>query len=153
MSDFRMAWSDEFGAIDLVVSDTDIELDEGLETAALVSRAAHRRAREEDALIDENDRRGWWGDAFSEVEGDQIGSRLWLLERGLLTPQYEVQAGEYERQAFAWMTEDGVAADVAVTVTTDDTAQSATTVITITRPSGDTAEFRYTSQWEATIAV
>jgi len=153
VSDYRLAYSEEFGALDLVVEDDDLSLDEGLETADLVSLYCHRRAANEDVVADESDRRGWWGDTFAEEPGDQIGSRLWLLERGLLTPDYGSQAARYAEEALAWMVSDGVAESASAVATTNGATRSAELLITISRPSGDTVEFRFSSLWESTLAV
>jgi phage gp46-like protein len=43
-----------------------------------------RRAKPEDDVQDKSDLGGWWGDAYPDVPGDELGSRLWTLQgRGM----------------------------------------------------------------------
>jgi len=89
----------------------DLESDGGLETAIIISLFTDRRANEDDALPDSNnlDRRGWWGDLTSSIENDQIGSRLWLLEREKTTPNVVIRAKQYAEESLQWLIDDGVA--------------------------------------------
>jgi phage gp46-like protein len=68
------------------------------------------------------DRRGWWADEFAAVEGDRIGSRLWLLDRSKRTNETVLRAKQYVREALAWMLEDKVVASIDVDVDTTDKA-------------------------------
>jgi len=94
----------------------DLESDRGLETAVIISLFTDRRANEDDALPDSNnlDRRGWWGDLTSNIENDQIGSRLWLLEREKTTPNVVIRAKQYAEEALQWLIDEGVAMKVEV---------------------------------------
>lgn len=90
-----------------------IALTSGLETPVLISLFTDRRARPSD---DVPLRRGWWGDAHSRVDGDQIGSLLWLLERHPLTPATLRRAEVFARDALQWLKDDGLAKSIAVTI-------------------------------------
>jgi phage gp46-like protein len=105
----------------------DIELDEeitlidgldedgGIETAVVLSLFTDRRAQPGDPLPDDTaGRRGWWGDAFPAIEGDRIGSRLWLLSREKQVPAVLARAREYALEALQWMIDDGIAESVNV---------------------------------------
>lgn len=68
----------------------DLQGDDGLMTAVIISLFTDARAHDDDPLPDErvgvsSDRRGWWGDCLPDAQGEQtlesIGSRLWLLWR------------------------------------------------------------------------
>jgi len=153
MSDIALIWNQDLGGMDLAIVEDDIATDAGLETAVLISLFSDRRAADEDVLLDPEDKRGWWADQFAEVEGDQIGSRLWQLERSLLTPDVEVQTDVKVREALAWMIADRIAATIDVEVTTDDERKLLCLSITINQPSGEAINFRFASVWEAQNAI
>ena len=46
--------------------------------------------------------RGFWGDALSAT-GEQIGSRLWLLEGAPVTPETARRAEQYASEALAYL--------------------------------------------------
>lgn len=80
-----------------------LQRDDGLGTAILISLFTDRRVTADEA---EGDRRGWIGDALSEIEGDRIGSRLWLLKREKATEDTRQRAIEYSAEALAWMEDE-----------------------------------------------
>lgn len=117
MPDFRLDWTGRRLAGDLVRDGARFAEDGGLETAVLLSLFTDRRAGDDDELPDgSRDRRGYWGDGISEVEGDRYGSRLWLLRRAKLTNETVNRAREYVLEALEWMREDGVASEIRVVV-------------------------------------
>jgi len=93
-----------------------LESDDGLQTAIVISLFTDRRADPSDlpASASGEDRRGWWGDSFADVEGDRIGSRLWLLARAKKTQSTLLRARDYTKEALQWLIEDGVAREVNV---------------------------------------
>lgn len=111
MTDIRLIMDSDAQALDLVLSGAELELDDGLQTAVLVSLFSDRRAADDEAVGD-GDRRGWWGDVYPAVEGDRTGSRLWLLRRAKATAETAAKIREYAREALAWLVEDGVAASI-----------------------------------------
>lgn len=95
------------GAGGLTVISSDLERDPSFETAILISLLTDKRAREYDILPDPHGSpRGWWADA---VQRDEIGSKLWLLERSKLDARATERAEHYVLDALSWMIEDGVA--------------------------------------------
>ena len=101
---------------DIKLNDNDAELDYGLTTAVLVSLYTDRRATVDDNIPDGTDnRRGWWGDSIAEIEGDRIGSRLWLLDRSKTVQDNLNRAKDYIEESLEWMVEDGIAAAIEVT--------------------------------------
>lgn len=112
---------------DLAIRNGDIATDNGLLAAVLVSLFTDRRANADDVLPDDaqgrasaagagrpgaagtGDRRGWWADAWPEIDGDLIGSRLWLLSREKQLPDVLQRAQVYAEEALAWLAEDGIA--------------------------------------------
>jgi phage gp46-like protein len=127
----------------------DLARDDGLETAVLLSLFLDRRAESGDALPSgETDHRGWWADAFPVIEGDQIGSRLWLFDRSKETP---AALGKYEqaaREALTWLIEDRVAQKLEVVAEVLRPGVWALTV-TIFRPQVDPVTFRFNNVWAA----
>lgn len=131
---------------DLVRDGGQFEVDDGLETAVLISLFTDRRAEADDTLPDGgSDRGGWWGDDYADVAGSRIGSRLWLLRRSKATQSVVQAAKRYAEEALAWMVEDGVAKSVTVIA---ERVQSAVLGIQvqITR-TGDRAA-KYNRLWE-----
>ncbi len=116
--DIKISWDSILIKGDFLFEDNDLVSDDGLQTAAIISLFTDRRARDDDALPDTvlGDRRGWWGDLASpEVEEDEIGSRLWLLEREKTLPEVLIRAEQYAKGALQWMIDDEVAASISVT--------------------------------------
>ena len=96
---------------DISVVAGDLASDRGLQTALLLSLFVDRRASREELErfgMPLDDPRGWWGDNHPEVEGDQYGSKLWLLERAKQTQDTLNFARETSRESTEWMFEDGV---------------------------------------------
>lgn len=118
-----------------------------LARAVAISLFAWRRARPDDRLPGTT-RNGWWGDTWPDVEGDRIGSRLWLLSREVLSQDVLLRAEEYAREALAWLVEDGIAAGVSVSATRLglDKMEIATQ---ITQPDGSSTDIRMTALWSA----
>lgn len=112
MSDIALVIVDN--CYDLALENGDLKQDEGFETAVSISLFTDRRVTEEDLAEGDTEKRGWWGDTIPEVDQDQIGSKLWLLEREKTTEETRVKAEGYCREALAWMIEDGVATTIQV---------------------------------------
>jgi phage gp46-like protein len=125
MPDLSLSFSPEIFGFDLALisaGDTiDIQGDDGLLTAVIISLFTDRRANEDDPLPDErigvpSDRRGWWGDTITEEEArDPIGSRLWLLSREKDQALVVARAQQYADEALAWLTRDHHVARLSVT--------------------------------------
>lgn len=94
-----------------------IALNSGLETPVFTSLFGDRRARPSD---DVPDKRGWWGDAFSPIDGHQSGSLLWLLERAPRSPQNLRRAQNFATDALDWLKRIGLAKTITVTVEPHD---------------------------------
>lgn len=106
---FSFDWAFDLAGPGLAVED-------GLQSAVIISLFTDRRAEASDlpAGASGHDRRGWWGDSFAEVEGDRIGSRLWLLAREKQTQATLLKARDYGREALQWLLDDGIAQGVLV---------------------------------------
>lgn len=92
---------------------SDFEADE-LAQAVLISLFSWRKSAADDG-VKAPDRQGWWGDTFAVVDGDRIGSRLWLLQRQKVLPATLKRAEAYAREALKWLTDDAVVSRVEVT--------------------------------------
>jgi phage gp46-like protein len=138
---------------DWAMAQPQLETDDGLQTAIILSLFSDRLAGDEDTLPDGGtDRRGWWGDSFADQAGDRIGSRLWLLEREKQTPAVLQRARDYARESLQWLLVDGVARSVEVDAEYPQLGMLALTV-TITRAQGGAARFRFDNIWGASNAV
>jgi phage gp46-like protein len=121
--------------------------DDGLETAVMISLFTDRRANADDVLPSGNDRRGWWGDALADVDGDRIGSRLWLLSREKQLSSVLTRAREYAIEALQWMVDDGVARAVnAEAIIVRQGVLGLT--IEVSRMDGSTARYRFERFWK-----
>lgn len=126
MTDLALVWDATAYAGDLRVDGADLGAEGGIRTAVLLSLLSDRRAESGDLPAGATDRRGWWGDTLAAVDGDRIGSRLWLLGREARRPGVVRRAEEYAREALAWLLDDGVAERV------DVAAEDAAGVLLIT---------------------
>lgn len=134
MSDLRLTWNDENGAADLTYTAGDLVVDDGLETAILLS-------------LFTGSEDGWWGDEFPVVEGDVFGSGLWEVARAVSTPPTVRRAQELAEAALAWLVTDGVASSVTVVATAQ--ASVLYYAITVARPQEAPAVYRYAYNWQA----
>lgn len=96
----------------------DLVKDVGLESAVIISLFTDKRASEDDDRPDKGgSKRGWWGDQASpEVENDEIGSHLWLLERAKTTDVTITRAKQYAKEALQWMVDDNIVSKIEVEV-------------------------------------
>jgi phage gp46-like protein len=170
MSDIALVFDPVTGAFDIALDGPDLLMDDGLETAVIVSLFTNRRADPDDVLPDEpsstgrrsGDRQGWWGDWYSDdalaafragvgtlqPPTDRCGSRRWLLAREKQTGDVLQRVVDYDKEALQWMIDDGVAA--AVDVLASYPARGVLREeITITRPDGTAANYQFDTQWAA----
>lgn len=142
-----------YGA-DLKLSGLDIARDDGLETAVIISLFSDRRALPEQVPVElqNDDRRGWWGDVLPAVQGDQTGSHLWLLTREKQTQSTLARAQQYARDALQWMIDDKVARqiDVSAAYAAQGVMQL---MVDIYRPTGEITRYRYNYEWAAQAAA
>ena len=97
---------------DIGVEKGDLIKDEGLETAVIISLFTDQRVTIEELPDLIENQKGWWGDAITEIDGDQIGSKLWLLSA---SKNIDENIGKYEtycNDALQWMIDDGLAQNV-----------------------------------------
>jgi len=150
--DILIKWNSDLteGDFSFDKSIQDLESDESLETALIISLFSDRRAMEDDILPDPSnpDKRGWWGDLISD---DQIGSKLWLLSREKTIEDVLVRAKEYGQEALQWLINDGVAVKVAVEAKRQGEIGNDRLVIEakIYKIDGSVEAFNFELQWTA----
>lgn len=160
MSDIALIWNPAIGHGDFAVSQNDLTPDDGLRTALTLSLALDRAAQPGDTLPDgtiaKGGERGWWADEFADVDGDKIGSRLWLLERSKATPDIPPRAESYSREALQWILDDKVGTSLNVS---SDFIRAAGgkpigyfVAVEIPRPHQNPASFRFDHVWAAEAA-
>lgn len=133
---------------DLAVVCGDLAVGNDLSTAVMLSLFSDRRANEDDKIPDGIDPRGWWADA---MDGQLIGSRLWLLERARSLPETFALAKEYAEEALQWLIDDGIAAKVevaAVPMRGTDCDCVLSLRIQITKPDGKSLGWKYRYAWD-----
>jgi len=148
MADAAMVMT-EFGG-DLVLFGFDLERDDGLETAVIISLFTDRRASADQipSEYSQDDLRGYWGDINNASATDQTGSLLWLLAREKQLPQILSRAEQYCREALAWMIDDMVATTITITASFYSLGVMLLE-INIDRPAGPAVLYRYNYEWSA----
>lgn len=105
--DIALIYNADIDGLDISLDGVDLRADDSLATAAMLSLLCDRTAQPHE--VDTGaDRRGWWADAYADVEGDEFGSRLWLLDREKQLPEVVQRARRYVREALQWMVSDGL---------------------------------------------
>lgn len=112
----RIAYTPD--GFDLIKGVGRLEVDDGLETAVLLSLFTDAPATLDElaaaGLTREQNRGAWWGNDYPDVDGD-MGSKLWLLERAKRTDETLARARDYATEAVAWMITDGLASQIPIT--------------------------------------
>lgn len=113
----KLVYDNETQLADLVRDGGNLQTEEGFETAVFISLFTRRQALPDDVLPEPlSHREGFWADPYADVEGDLIGSRLWLLSRSKTTQEVMNQAKVYAEEALQWFIDDGAATSVEVIV-------------------------------------
>lgn len=116
-----------------------------LKTAALISLFTWRRAHPDDVLPDPRmGRKGCWIDA---LQGRQMGSRLWLLQREKQTRAVVLRAKEYAEESLQWLLDDGVCKSI--TVITEISAPGVLGMqVTFERDNAVNLKFQFDFAWQ-----
>lgn len=133
------------GCFDVEIKNGDVVRDDGLETAVTISLFTDRRVTEEEKPYLANSKRGYWGDLFSEIDGDKMGSRLWTLEREKRTTEVLRRAEDYTREALQWLIDDGVVLSISANASYDNN-KFINIDVKIIKPLGN--ESRYKILWD-----
>ena len=149
MSDIKTVFIDLEHGADYAIDALGLKVDDGLETAVIISLFTDRRANADDNIPDgSNDLRGWWADSFNAIENDKIGSRLWLLSREKQLTSVLVRAREYSEEALAWLVADGVAESVEV-ASSNPRMGILALAVSIYRPLQPVTQYRFETFWSA----
>lgn len=138
--DIQLIFDNQFFLGDLSAGEHDLNTDEGLKTAVFISLFTDKRA-----IVEGEAQRGWWGDSYPEVEGDEIGSKLWLLGREKVMQDVRIRAKEYAQEALEWLKEDGLVKAVSVTIESPQSSRNDALIIKVALQidSQTTHEFSY----------
>lgn len=149
--DIKVLFNSDTQEGDVVLDNGDLERDEGLSTAVMISLFTDRRAEDSDNY-DNNDKRGWWGDLIS---GEKIGSRLYLLNRSKSISKTEIKAKEYIYEALEWLIEDGIAMKININTWTfgDAWNRRLGALIEIYRTDGNNIAIKFDDLWSNTPVI
>jgi phage gp46-like protein len=126
MSDMALKWNGS--RADLDFGEFDINSDDSLKTTIILCVFTDKRHEGE---------RGCWTDSF---EDEEIGSKLWLIDREKKMADVPLRANEYVKDSLQWLIRDGVIKSVKVDSFIDD--QNLLQIpIWITKPNGSTSKF------------
>ena len=132
---------------DLTISGGELLVEDGLQTAIILSLFSDSRALDDDVLPSFNsDKRGWWGDSYADISGDRFGSRLWLLSRERQLPEVIAKVKIYADEALQWLIDDVVVNSFSVDVSIPSTGILSWTV-TINKPVAPSIQYQFTSFW------
>jgi phage gp46-like protein len=144
--DIALTWDPVNGRADFAMNatGTDLLMDDGLNTAVIISLFCDRLADASDVIPDgTTDRRGWWADTplpnAADTPGgtDLTGSGFWLRFPGLQTTENLRKVENDAKVALQWMIEDGIANSVTASAIYPDTPRNAMELtITIGLPDG-----------------
>jgi phage gp46-like protein len=126
----------------------DLRAEQGLATQVLIHLMTDARV-EQSELRDGDDNRGWFGDSFDVMDGEQpIGSRLWLLRRSALTDGVEIEAQDYAREALQPLLSQSAVARIDVAAVADRANSRLDLAVTIYGRNGEvTFDKRYELLW------
>ncbi|MGV2049010.1 phage GP46 family protein [Agrobacterium sp. 22-209-1] len=109
----------------------DFRAEQGLATQVLIHLMTDRRV-EESELRDGEENRGWFGDSFDRMDGeDLLGSRWWLLRRRSLYDGIETDAQDYALEALQPLIDQGAVTRVDAVATVDRSANTLECVVTL----------------------
>ena len=123
---------------------SDFEADE-LAQAVLISLFSWRKSNADDG-VDIPHRQGWWGDSFAVVQGDRIGSRLWLLQREKVTEITARRAEAYAEESLRWLIDDRILSRVEVKASRESASQITLSVVCC-KPNGERVETVFKNVW------
>lgn len=152
MTDIAILWSNDSFSGDIAVVDGRLATDDGLRTAMIVSLFTDARAGPDDRLPDEGaDPRGWWGNAFkpSDDAPEELGSKLWLLNREKLTPAVVERGRAYAYAALAWLKRAGIVSALTVRAAAIN-GQMLAIAVEIERPEGPARQI-FDFVWERSL--
>lgn len=137
---------DDHGIYDLQIDGHDFASSYGFETAVSVSLFTDSRAPAVQ-VQDAQRRRGWVGNITTAIIQRELGGLLWILDQTRITQDTLNYARSFAQDSLQWMTDDGIARSVEVSVSRDQ-LRGITIGITIT--TIDNTILRYITLWRST---
>jgi phage gp46-like protein len=128
--------------VDLVIENGDLKADDTLETAVLISIFSDRYQNPTELPDGDDDPRGWWADRLSQPLNDELGSLVWISERGKTDTETLNRIEESIRDSLQWLIDDGIAQTVTVTSVREG-KEKAVFSVKIPRPQGDNIPFKF----------
>ena len=135
---------DGFGIGNIELTENDVVVDNGLNTAVYISLFTDIRVDDNSLLDDKADKRGYWGDVFDEKP---MGSKLWLLAREKKLNAVLEKAKTYCVEALKWLIDDGIAKKITINTEAVDGNILGIEVI-IQKPTDDILNFKYSYNWK-----
>lgn len=114
MENIDIALTETDGIFDISFENGDLKTINNFDTAIDMSVYCERRADETEQPVNYL-RRGWWGNTLSEVEGYEIGSKLWQYYQSRLTQDTNNKVINVLQEALQWLVEDGHLQNIIVT--------------------------------------
>lgn len=112
--EYKASTAESLGPADLIVDDKDVMSDSTFETAITITLGTDARASNNDILPKGyTTQRGYWA---NNLLGINLGCKLWLLHRSILSNTTVVLAKQYLLDGFQWMIDDGIISTLDVKV-------------------------------------
>lgn len=149
MADIALIYNNDTSRFDIALDGSDLQTDDGLRTAVLLSLFCDASAQGDEPQMDQKDNhRGWWADQYAIITGERFGSLLWLLDRSKRSDETATLAKSYIETALQWAVDDGVVERVQVDVAWISSTALAV-AIAMRRPDGKVVDFRFDNLWDA----
>jgi phage gp46-like protein len=142
--DIAVIKTGEFFDIDF--EDGDLKSVDSFDTAINMSIFEERRADESEQPVNDL-RRGWVGNELSDVDGFEIGSKLWQLYQARATEDTSNKSVTILQEALIWLVEDGHLSNV--NVLSELSSDNIDITITLVR-SNNVVDSRSFKLWENT---
>lgn len=146
MSDLQILYDKKNSIFDLVLLDGDLALDQGLESSLLVSLFSDSLIDQDELPFQETKLRGWWADGVDETLNDSTGSKLWLLDRAKQNDENLTLAQTFAEQATQWLLDDVISSEIEVSTSYLESGVIEID-IDITKPQGNTVNYKFDSTW------
>ena len=128
--------------LDLVVENGDLKADNTIENAVLISLFSDHYLNPDELPQGETDPRGWWADNISDPSDDEIGSLIWLSDRGKTDTETINRIEDSAKDSLQWLIDDGIAESVTAVATRINTT-AFNIAIEIFKPQGDNIPFKF----------
>ena len=136
-------------AYDVEFENGDFKIDDGLETALIVSLLSDRRA-DESQIFQPELRRGWIGDLVATLPGYKFGSHIWLSEQSRLTQETLTTIQDASEKSLDWMLSIGLILNVEAKASIVVKDSTVLLIVSVTSPDGSVSKKAF-NLWKRTI--